>query len=378
MRRISIEPRVDWQSKVESVGLIFHTEEDGIYWNESAFYEFTESEIQVLEDASNALNAKCLEAVDFVIQSKRFQEFQIPEWVVPYIESSWESEPPNLYGRFDFVYDGTHPPKMLEYNADTPTALLEAAIVQWKWLEEVFPNRDQFNSIYEVLIGQWKWLLDQSKLKSPLVHFGYSDLWEDELTIAVLQETAHAAGLQTEALLMEEIGWDGVDFLDIQNRPISSLFKLYPWEWLVKEEFGRAALSNLERCDWIEPIWKMILSNKALLPILWEMFPNHPNLLESYSDGPREMTQYVKKAKLGREGSNVQIVSGDDDERNQDGPYDESGYIYQAFAKLPNFEGNRPVIGSWIIGDESCGIGIRETNGPITDNFARFVPHCIR
>lgn len=73
---------------------------------------------------------------------------------------SWNEEPPAIYGRFDLAYDGIHPPKLLEYNADTPTALLEASVVQWYWLQDVFPKDDQFNSIHEHLVAKWKELKD--------------------------------------------------------------------------------------------------------------------------------------------------------------------------------------------------------------------------
>ncbi len=65
-----------------------------------------------------------------------------------------------LYGRFDFAYDGRNI-KMLEYNADTPTGLLEASVAQWLWIEQVsgIANRDQFNSIHEDLIKRWKTIL---------------------------------------------------------------------------------------------------------------------------------------------------------------------------------------------------------------------------
>ena len=51
-----------------------------------------------------------------------------------------------------YPYDGKAPPRLLEYNADTPTALLEASVAQWFWLQDCFPTADQFNSIHERLI----------------------------------------------------------------------------------------------------------------------------------------------------------------------------------------------------------------------------------
>src|ERR1700687_546525 len=155
MRRITAAPRADWQKKVEEGGLIWHTAQQP-YWDESAFYEFTAKEVDVLEAATNELEKMTLAAAQFAIDNKLYSKMGIPEAAIPLIESSWEAEPPSLYGRFDLSYDGVNPPKLLEYNADTPTSLLEAAVVQWRWLQDTYPKREQFNSIHERLVALWK------------------------------------------------------------------------------------------------------------------------------------------------------------------------------------------------------------------------------
>ena len=81
-----------------------------------------------------------LAAVQHVIDNKLYAQMGIPASAVPLVETSWEAEPPSLYGRFDLAYCGNGPPKLLEYNADTPTSLLEAAVAQWYWLEDAHPG----------------------------------------------------------------------------------------------------------------------------------------------------------------------------------------------------------------------------------------------
>lgn len=375
MERVQVDPRPDWRAKVERWGLLFHTEEGRPYWNEAAYYRFTASEIEQIEVATGTLHEMCLHAVQHVIDERRYAELQIPEAAIPLIERTWEEEPPSIYGRFDLAFDGTLPPKMLEYNADTPTSLLEAAVIQWKWLEERFPDKDQFNSVWEGLVELWKELKRDGHLKSDLVHFASASSMEDEMTIALLRDTALQAGLHTNALLMEEIGWDGQTFVDMLGRPIHSIFKLYPWEWILADEFAPHLLSTMDRTQWIEPIWKMVLSNKAILAILWELYPDHPNLLPAYLDGPRDMPMYVRKPILGREGANVEIFDGGSEERGQDQGYGDEGFVYQRLFPLPSFDGNHPIVGSWVIDGVARGIGIRESDGRITDNLSRFVPH---
>lgn len=369
MRRIESKPRPDWQNRVMEAGLLWHSAEQP-YWNESAFYELTAPEVELLETATNQLAEMALAAAQHIIDARLYAKMGIPESAAALIENSWESEPPSLYGRFDLAYDGVHPPKLLEYNADTPTSLLEAAAVQWYWLEDVFPAADQFNSIHQRLIDRWKELAPY--LPDCRVDFCSMDDVEDGMTAAYLMDTAQQAGLTSSLFPIGEVGWDGNAFLGPDNRPLSAIFKLYPWEWMVREEFGKHL--SAAKTIWIEPPWKMLLSNKGILPVLWKLYPHHPNLLEASFDTPGEMAAWVKKPLLGREGANItlHLPSGNIE---TEGDYGVEGFIYQELAPLKRFEGMYPVLGSWVIGQEAGGIGIRESDTPIITNTSMFVPH---
>jgi glutathionylspermidine synthase len=375
MRRIASTPRPAWQQRVEEAGLVWHTSERP-YWNESAFYRFSAREVADLESATNELESMTLRAVDHIIVNNLYARLKIPPLAVPLIEASWHAEPPSLYGRFDLAYDGTRPPKLLEYNADTPTSLLEAAVVQWYWLQDTAPRCDQFNSLHERLIAHWKDLTPS--LPQGHIDFCSIDDLEDGITVTYLQDTAQQAGLTAACFPVDEIAWDGRTFAGPDGRPLGAVFKLYPWEWMIDEEFGQhlATAPTL----WIEPPWKMLLSNKGILPVLWELYPGHPNLLEARFCGPGAMEQWVRKPLLGREGGNITMhrLEGD---LETEGDYGEEGFVYQELARIASFDGKYPVIGSWLVGHEpgnaAAGIGIRESDTPITDNFSQFVPHLV-
>lgn len=353
--------------------MTWHTAGALPYWDESAFYEFTAAEADLLAAATNELERMTRAAAQHIIDNRLFARMGIPQLAIPLIERSWEAEPPSLYGRFDLIYDGRHPPKLLEYNADTPTSLLEAAVVQWLWLEETHPSSDQFNSIHERLIALWKDLA--AHIPGRRVDFCSLDDAEDWVTAAYLQDTCQQTGLATSLFLIEEIGWDGARFVGPDDRPLTAVFKLYPWEWMVREEFGKyIAIADM---TWIEPPWKMLLSNKGILPVLWDLYPEHPNLLEAAFESPASR-DWVKKPLLGREGANVTLhVAGREIETG--GGYGAEGFVYQDVAQLESFDGMYPVIGSWVVGHEeansAAGIGIRESDIPITTNLSRFVPH---
>ncbi len=373
MKRETSLVRPDWQKKVEEIGFDFHHIDGKPYWIEHARYHFSTAEIDVLEAATADLHGVCMKAVQHVIDNKLWARLKIPEAWGSYIADTWRRGDPSLVGRFDLAFDGNGPPKMLEYNADTPTALYEAGVVQWYWLKEVLPEADQFNSIHEKLVAGWT-AIAKMLPKGATVHFARSETQiEDLATSEYLRDCCVQAGLQTETLTIENIGWNGRRFTDLQEMPIQAMSKLYPWEWMAREKFGQHVLADTTA--FMEPAWKMILSNKALLPLLWEGFPGHPNLLPAYDTPDSALGErYVRKPVFGREGANVALIGGGLTAQTP-GTYGEEGYIYQQYAPLPVFEGNPALIGSWIVGGEPAGIGVREDDGPITHNDSRFVPH---
>ena len=202
----------------------------------------------------------------------------------------------------------------------------------------------------------------------------------DEATVSYLEVCAIQAGLETNFIYLEDIGQDDAGVLvDLDDEDISTLFKLYPWEWLVKDEFSKG-VRNTE-IQVIEPAWKMILSNKGLLALLWDNFENHPNLLPAFfTQDPRaaDFTRgYVKKPLFSREGANVEIFSRDGLRDSVGGPYGEEGYILQALEPLPVFQSNHTVVGAWMVASQACGLCLREDDSPITKDTSRFVPHVI-
>ncbi|QIG65901.1 glutathionylspermidine synthase family protein [Ochrobactrum phage vB_OspM_OC] len=385
MERISFGERPDWQKKVEEIGFDFHTFDGERYWDERNAYKFSLEEIENnIEDPTTELMEMCYNAVSYVCDfPDEMARLQIPEEFRDAVIDSWNNKDKDLYGRFDLAYDGNGPAKMLEFNADTPTSLFEASVVQWMWLEDmklsgkISADADQFNSIHE-------------KLKEALPHIvtsGYNtmhlaafeDSREDWTTIKYLADIAYQIGKDVVMLDVTEIGIDAQNwFTDKDDKRIEHLFKLYPLEDMVREEFGKYLIDTPTTI--IEPLWKLVLSNKGILPILWEMYPDHPNLLPSYFEGEQDVKilggEYVRKPIFSREGANIEIISGQTGLKN-DGPYGAEGHIIQAYNPLPRFGNDFPVIGSWVIAGQAAGIGIREDDSLITKNSSRFVPHFI-
>jgi glutathionylspermidine synthase len=384
MKRITCPERDDWRTTAEACGFDFHTLDGERYWDERAYYAFTLDEIdRQIETPTGEIDAMCLELVDSVIRNEKYlRALRIPEAYWPLMSESWHRDEASLYGRLDLSFDGRGPAKLLEYNADTPTSLFETAVFQWTWLEQaierqIVPTRaDQFNSIHERLIEAWKKLGAGRHLHLA----GMAQNLEDAGTLAYLEDTARQAGLSTTLIDIENIGLcDDGRFVDLDDRPIELSFKLYPWEWMFQDTFGPALAKA--PTHWIEPPWKAILSNKGLLPLLWEMFPGHPNLLPAFFEDDPNAAQlgasYVRKPLYSREGANVALISRGVTLVEQQGPYGGEGFIRQALSPLPNFSDQYAVLGSWLIDHVSCGLSIREDENPITGNTSRFLPHAI-
>jgi glutathionylspermidine synthase len=385
MRRQALSERPDWRQKAEAYGFPFHSAGGTVYWDETVAWSFTLSEIeQGIEAPTADLEQLCLAFVKEAITSgPTMTKLGVPESFHWYIRNSWSRGERNLYGRLDLAYDGSGPARLLEYNADTPTSLFEASVFQWSWLEDqvaagALPEHaDQFNSLHERLVQAFSEIRKGERFMLHCAAVG--DSVEDNATVAYLADCARQAGHQTTELTMSDIGVtaDG-EFTGLNDEPIGVLFKLYPWEWLFREEFAQ----HLAKCktQFIEPPWKALLSTKALLPLLWQMAPNHPNLLEAYfADDPRaaSLADRVEKPVHSREGANIRMIRAGQEVQSTPGSYGDTATVVQALAPTAMFPGGHAIIGSWLVASQPAGMGIREDKGLVTRDSARFVPHFI-
>lgn len=432
MNRVTIEARPGWQRRVERSGLVYWQTEIGqnaltgkpihsSYWGETGFYEFTEAEIDILYASSEVVLQALVEAGDFLfrtdskgrfVNGQYLERMEIPRFIWPMLKHSWDMEhpaAPSVYGRFDVRFDGIGHPKFLEFNADTPTSLLEASVIQSEWFEDHWktwdhPMYSQWNSIDEMLLKQWAHLRGYfSDLHGglPRLHFACveEDSGEDLMNTTYMRDVADRAGWKgfTESLFVKEIRYNKADkgfwhYKEAQNMsyPIQAIFKLYPWEWLVGE-FGEEVFKNLywqtNATTWIEPPFKMLLSNKGIWAVVWELFKDNPEvskyLLPTFfarDKRAKELTSYAEKPILGREGACVTLVrDGKVLYSNQNPDYAKYPMIRQELALLPDFHGRYPVLGIWMCGspegDSPAGMGIRESDNPITGNGSTFAPH---
>ena len=386
MERLKFDPRPDWQARADSLGFTWHHVSGEQYWDETAAYAFSMQQIEDdLEAPTEALHAMCLDLVDEVVKSERLMaDLDIPETMRDYVADSWKRGEPSLYGRFDFFYDGTGPAKLYEYNADTPTSVYETAVFQWLWLEDQIASgalpaeTDQFNSLHEKLVSRFRTIFPDGGF----MHFSSEpDFVEDRQTVLFLEDLAKQAGLEPQFVALGDIGLNADGrFVDHENWLIGALFKLYPWEQMLRDDYAQP-LPTAE-VTVLEPAWKSLISNKGILPLLWERHPGHPNLLEAYFESDpahaRLGNSYVRKPLFSREGANVELVDRGVADPVLDGGYGDGIHIRQALRSPARFDDNHVIIGSWVVGNEAAGIGLREDDTRVTRNTSRFLPHYIR
>ncbi|HYG83291.1 MAG TPA: glutathionylspermidine synthase family protein [Verrucomicrobiae bacterium] len=416
-RKHDAEPRQGWRAQVHSEGLVYNHAllPDGKmvdYWREDAYYVLSPTEVEVLEKATDRLYGMYYDLTEHLLGRSDIRSIleglTVPYKALPEIRRSWEEDSPSVYGRFDIRFAGDcelskadpslQIPKLLEFNADTPTTLFEASVVQWNWLNFAkHIGETQWNNMHEMLIEAWKRQVGvferQVNRTVDCIYFAFSTedtSGEDLVNTAYLAETAAQAGFKVELISVESLDVFDVTggsffYMNKQGKAIDLIFKLYPWEWLTDVKYPPYLKHGT---TWIEPPYKLLWSNKGFLALLWKQFGNDSELSQYllptfFADEQHTLTDFVRKPLLSREGANIEIVRNGKAVLSTPGNYSKGNYIVQQFAGLPNFrspfsgDNHHPMLGAWVVDGESAGLGIRESPGLVTDNTSCFVPHVV-
>jgi len=378
---------------LESLGFVWHTDRDETSYISDTLVVISEEEAEAYYEATNTLYDMVVEAAEHVIENNLFHEIGIPFNLVEVIKESWENDVHwHLYGRFDLAggVDGK-PIKLLEFNADTPTALFETAIIQWAMLKKNgLEEESQFNALYESLVNNFKRLVTLEEDVSTFEerYDGWNFLFtsvrgnsEEENTVRLLQHIATEAGYNTEFAYIDDIEFSPDEGIFYENKNYELWFKLIPWEEIALEESDLAMLlTNIiknQKAIIFNPAYTLLFQSKGLLKILWDLYPDHPLLLES-SFEPLEGKKQVKKPVFGREGGSVSILDGASNAiETIAGDYDSHKMVYQAYTELITDTQGLSYQAGVFYAYEACGLGFRK-GGKILDNMSKFVGHIVK
>ncbi|ARR01556.1 glutathionylspermidine amidase / glutathionylspermidine synthetase [Campylobacter vicugnae] len=377
---------------LESIGFGWHTDLDGSRYISNELVSITQDEAEAFYEATNELYDMYVAAAEYVINNDLFHELGIPFNLVDIIKASWENDVHwHLYGRFDLAggIDGK-PIKLIEFNADTPTSLFETAIIQWAMLK--FNNLDeaaQFNDVYEALVENFKRLvtLQEDTSRFDEYYEGWKILFssiagsvEDENTTRLLEAAARDAGFECDFAFASEVSFDDENGIFWNGQNWEYWFKLIPWEMIAIDESDLALIiKNIiknQKAIILNPAYTLLFQSKGIMKILWDLYPNHPLLLES-SFEPLNGKKQVKKPFLAREGANVSIINSDGSiEIQNDGEYANGKFLYQEFADFAKDENGNSYQAGMFFAFEGCALGFRKGKD-IIDNYSKFVGHII-
>ena len=372
MKRISVSARADWKARVEEQGLLWHSEDGHETWNEQAAYLLSAAEVQKLCQAARELAEIYDRVAEHIVKNKLWPLIGLRKQETQLLASSWRRGEWSLHGRFDFLFDTQGCPKLLEYNAETALSLVETAVIQKRWLAEVMPKQEQFNRLEESLVQAWR----ESGFKH--VHCAWRPRHaEVEGTVRYMAQLMRSAGLDATLLAMHRIGWNSGDgkFVDQDGAPITHCFKLYPWEWMLREPFAKRVAAS--GCAFIEPPWRLLLGSKGILCVLAELFADHPSVVACRTSPERLGSSYVSKPLFGHEGHNVAIHRDGAVAETLAGEYGDEPKVYQDLVESPRCDGFLPQFGVWMVRNEPVAICLRETLGSIISAKSAFVPHAI-
>lgn len=378
---------------LESLGFVWHTDSDETSYISDELVVISEGEAEAYYEATNTLYDMFVEAAEHVVEHNLFHEIGIPFNLIEAIKESWENDIHwHLYGRFDLAGGiDDKPIKLIEFNADTPTALFETAIIQWAMLKQNnLEEESQFNGLYEALVDNFKRLVTLEEDVSAFED-RYDD-WnflftsvkgnsEEENTVRLLQHIAQEAGYKTEFAYIDDIAFSTEEGIEYEGTNYELWFKLIPWEDIALEESDLAMLlTNIiknQKAIIFNPAYTLLFQSKGLLKILWDLYPNHPLLLES-SFEPLEGQKQVKKPVFGREGGNVSILDENASELEAvDGDYANHKMIYQAYTELPTDLKGQSYQAGVFYAYEACGLGFRKGD-KILNNMSKFVGHIVK
>ena len=377
---------------LEEIGFTWHTDTDGSKYISDELVEVTQEEAQEYYEAANTLYDMYVQAAEYVIDNDLFFDLGIPFNLIEIIKKSWENDVHwHIYSRFDLAggIDGKDI-KLIEFNADTPTALFETALLQWAILKANNMDEErQFNNVYEAISENFKRLItlfdDTDKFEA--FYDGWKILFssiegndEEEATTKLLQQMATDAGFVTKFEFLQNVRFDEEGIYDSDDINYEYWFKLYPWEDIAVDEPELATMLTKiiqnQKAIILNPPYTLLFQSKGMMAILYELFPDSPYLLKT-SFEPLKGIKQVEKPVFGREGANTKIIDANGTiTAETTGPYENYKKVYQEYNEFPKDMHGAKYQAGVFFAYEACGLSFRK-GGEILDNMSKFVGHVI-
>ncbi|PIR37342.1 MAG: bifunctional glutathionylspermidine amidase/glutathionylspermidine synthase [Alphaproteobacteria bacterium CG11_big_fil_rev_8_21_14_0_20_39_49] len=366
--------------------------------NEGRYFFISDTAKEKLRKATNELHAIFLKATEFVIDNHSFlQKFNFPPALIPRIEKSWHNrQNENIMGRFDFSLTEKGL-KLYEYNVDSAGCQVECGLIQGLWAKahHITEGEDAGGELFSKLIHAWKNL----KIKQH-IHILQDDDIDETYLALFIKSAMEKAGYSTSIIkgIENNLLWNEDHHVtDSNGTPINEVWKTWAWETAIDElrddKIDEVAfldgkkhinkkpklidiLLNSEVMVY-EPLWTLIPSNKAILPVLWHLYPNHQHLLESHFELTPKLLKngYVKKPIVGRCGNNIEIISNTQETlASSGGNFENQDMVYQELFALPNINGQNIQLCSFTVEGVYAGACLRSDPSLIIQSKSDVLP----
>ena len=342
-----------------------------------------------LKRATNELHALFMHATDYVLQDEALlAKFNIPPALWPRIRQSWDNRRNQMItGRFDFAMSAKGI-KVYEYNCDSASCYMEAGLVQDKWAEyrRCSEGEGSAEELIEELVTAW-----QHSDVNDVLHIMQDTDLEENYHALFMKKAIESAGIPCKVITgVKGLAWDADgNVVDADGDKICWVWKTWAWETAldqIRDECAdderRLATYSTEQVrsetprlvDVLlrpgvmvyEPLWTLIPSNKAILPVLWMLFPEHPYLLESHFELTPALQEagYVSKPIVGRCGANISLYDRESNLMEEThGQFAAQDQIYQALWKLPDISGYRAQVCTFSAAGHFAGSCVRVDSG---------------
>ncbi len=361
------------------------------------FFVLPETAARELRHATNELHAMFLHATGQVLDDDgMLARFNIPRSLWPRLRWSWNNRRHQLVtGRFDFALSEWGL-KLYEYNADSAACHLECGRLQGRWAAHFgcHRGRDAGADLFERLVSAWRGV----PISGP-IHLMLDRDPEERYHTLFMRSALEAAGWQCRILDgLTGLGWDRDGrVVDPDGVVVQRVWKTWAWETALEQlragiegpsaapSPGRGPGRPPRLVDVLlhpevvvhEPLWTLIPSNKAILPVLWQLFPDHPYLLNSRyePDAALRATGWVAKPIAGRAGANVRMVApGERLLAETDGRYQDQDQVYQELFPLPVVDGRHVQVSTFPVDGRYAGCCVRVDPTPVITASSDVLP----
>ena len=347
------------------------------------YFTITESAEQELIKATNELHLMYLHATDKVLKDDNLLAlFDIPKILWPRLRLSWQWRRHHMItGRMDFCMD-ERGIKVYEYNADSASCHTEGGLILEEWVKNGYRGNghNPAEGLLEELTGAWK-----HSHARPFVHIMQDNDVEEDYHALFIQRSLLQAGFETKILHgLNALSWDAAgQLIDDEGRHVNCVWKTWAWETAIEQirevsetEYAAVPIrtghpgGDVRLIDVLlrpevlvfEPLWTVITGNKAILPVLWQLFPNHRYLLDTDFEvnDLLKQTGYAVKPIAGRCGSNIDLISaGDEVLDKSSGKFVDRKNIYQQLWCLPKVDGKHIQVCTFTVGGNYGGTCLR-------------------